>query len=314
MLDFSCDLNFLKPNVKIDFTQFDTTKEYSYKKLLSLLAKRYKLPKTQIELYNGYSSAIYSFLKFIDLKRCFIYSPCELEYKNAAKNLNYEIKLINRFDSIYYPIKEQSVVVFMNPSFLDGTFYDLDKLLQYWCSKECTILIDESFFDYCHLDSSIQKLSEYENLYIIKDFSKYFSNRLLNIASICSKEENINRLRKYEPSSKLSIYDIRYLEESLKDEKFKNITNSINIKNRIEVENSFFSKELVETIYQSSTNSLLIKLKEGVSSENLQNKLEQKGIKILSCKGYDFLDETYINIYIKSKDYILELKEVLDDY
>ncbi len=314
MIDFSCCSNFIKPNISIDYNEVNTLKENCYKKLLSLIAKRYNLSKSKIELYNGYSSAIYSFLKYINLKHCFIYSPSEHEYRKAALNLDYEVKLINRFENIYYPIKENSVVIFMNPSFLDGTYYELEKLFEYWISKGTVILIDETYFDYCHLKSAISSIDEYKKLYIIKDFSKYFSNELLDIASIFSNEENINQIRRFEPSNKISIYNVKYLEESLKDEKFKNISNSINIKNRIELENSFFATGIVDIIYQSNTNSLLIKLKDDIDINRLKENFLKNNIKVESCEIYDFLDEKYLNIYIKSKDDIQELKKVLDAF
>lgn len=314
MIDFSCPLNFIKPNVQIDFNTFTNNSNGSYKKLLSLLAKRYKLPKVQIELFNGYSSAIYSILKFLDLKYCFVYSPCDLEYKKAVINLGYEFRQINRFENIYLPIKEKSVVVFMNPSFLDGTYYELERLFSYWVSKEATIIVDESFLDFSNLKSKVDDLKKYENLYIIKDFSKYFSSASLNIASIFSNEVNMKRLRRYEPSSKVSIYELKYLEESLKDEKFKAISNSINIKNRIEIENTFFATGLVDIVYQSNSNSLLIKLKNDVDLKKLQKNFEKSSIRILDCKGIDFLDESYFNIYIKSKDSIEVLKRSLDAF
>lgn len=174
----------MKPNIQIDYSSFDTIKEHNYKKLLTLLAKKYNLSKSKIELYNGYSSSIYSILKFLDLKYCFIYKPCELEYQKAAINLGYELRAINRFENIYLPIKEKSVVIFMNPSFLDGTYYELDKLFEYWVSKDARIIIDESFLDYCNLKSKVEDIEKYENLYVIKDFSRYFSNNLLNVSSI----------------------------------------------------------------------------------------------------------------------------------
>lgn len=309
MIDFSSEINFLKPNIQIDF---NSIKASNYYELLTLLEKKYHIQKEQIELYNGFSSAIYSLLKFLDLKYCFIYSPCSLEYKKAASNLSYEVRLINRFENLFLPIKESSLIVFANPSYLDGTYYDLENLFRYWISMDATVLVDETLLDFCGEDVAIKYLKEYEKTYIIKDFSKYYSNENLNISSIFSSIKNIETLRKYEPENKLSIFDMKYLEESLKDRDFKVISNSINIKNRIELEKKFHSLKYVDFLYHSSTNSLLLKLK-NISSKEFREKLLEREIFFPNCLKYDYVDENFLLIYIKSGSEIEKLKEVLYD-
>lgn len=307
MVDFSIKENFLKPNIQIDYNNIDYA---DYLHLLQLLGKRYKVLENQVELFNGYSSAIYSIFKFLDKRFCFIYSPCNLEYKKAALNLGYEVRLINRFENIFLPIKEDSIVIFANPSYLDGTFYDLENLFKYWVSKDATIVIDETLLDFCLDNIAVNYLEKYEKLFIIKNYSIYYSNKNLNISSIFSNQININNLRKFEPEDKLSMFDMKYLEESLQDRKFKLISNSINIKNRIELEKIFHSCKFVDFLFHSSSNSLLIKLKK-INSKKFREQLEKKDIKIYNCLKYDFIDEYYINIYVNNKDNIEKLKEVL---
>ena len=313
MIDFSSEINFLKPNVEIDYNKVHSLKKSSYGNLLNLLEKRYKVNKNQIELFNGFSSAIYSILKFLDLKYCFIYSPCNLEYKKAASNLEYEVRLINRFENLFLPIKEQSVVIFANPSYLDGTYYDLEKLFLYWGSKDATIIIDESLLDFCGENASVDYIQNYEKLYIVKDFSKYYSNENLNISTIFSNEESIKKLRKYEPEDKLSSFDKIYLEESFKNLDFRVISNAINTKNKIELEKIFHSCKFLDFLYHSSSNSLLIKLK-NISAKEFKARLEEKDIKISNCLKYDFIDESFINIYVNSKESINSLKKVINAF
>lgn len=307
MIDFSKETNFLKPNIEIDYNQIS---KVDYENFLNSIAKKYKIDSNKIELFNGMSSSIYSILKFCNLKYCFIYSPCSLEYKKAATNLDYEVRLINRFENLFLPIKDQSVVIFANPSYLDGTYYDLENLLKYWLEKEATIIIDETLLDFCAEDAAIKYLDDYDKLYIIKDFSKYYSNDDLSISAIFSKEENISALRKFEPEDKLSNFDMNYLDEALKDFDFRAISNSVNIKNRIELEKIFHSCKYLDFLFHSSSNSLLIKLK-NISSKQFIKKIEDKDIKLSNCLKYDFIDDSFINIYVSSKKDILILKEAV---
>lgn len=305
MTDFSKESNFLKPTIDIDYNKIS---KVDFSLFLKVLASRYRLKKEQLELYSGFSSAIYSILKFLDLKHCFIYSPCSLEYKKAATNLAYDVRLINRFENLFLPIKEKSVVVFANPSYLDGTYYDLENLFNYWISKEASIIVDETLLDFCGEDAALKYMQTYEKIYIIKDFSKYYANESLAISAIFSNEKNISAIRKFEPEDKLSNFDMKYLKEALKDSEFKLISNGVNIKNRVELEKIFHSCKYVDFLYHSSSNSLLIKLK-NIEFKEFQKRLEEKDIKIANCLKYDFIDESFLNIYVSSKDDVQRLRE-----
>ncbi len=312
MFDFRSEVNFLKPNIEIDFNKV-CDESSCYKSLLSLLEARYRIKKENIELFNGFSSSIYSLLKYLNSKYCYIYSPCNLEYKEAANNLGYETRLINRFENIFLPIKEQSVVVFMNPSFLDGTFYELEKLFEYWKSKEAKVIIDETLIDFCGKQSSVEYLSKYENLFIVKDLSKFYSRKNLNIATVFANNENIKNLRKFEPQNKISNFEIKYLEEALKDKKFSSITNSIYIKNRIELEKILQEHKYVESMFQSNSNSLLIRLK-NIDAKEFKSQIQKHGVIINSCLEYDFIDEYFVSFYVGSLSNIKGLKKALDAF
>jgi len=306
MLDFSNDINFLQANVNIDFNNLNLSQKVQSEKLLYLLAKKYNIKPEQIETFNGYSSAIYSILKFLKLKRCFIYSPIHEEYKNACENLSYDLRVINRFENLFLPIKDESVVVFMNPSFLDGTYYDLDELVKYWILKEASIIIDETFLDFCNKESALKYLESYNKVYILKAMNRYFGNKSLNISTIFSSLSNIKELKAYEPSNKLSVFDVKYLEESLLDTKFKSVTNAVMIKNRFAIEEVLNKCEYIEFLFQSSSNSLLIKPR-NITSIELKQKFEEAGVGL--C-----IYEEYIYLYLNSQNQIQKLEEVLDAF
>ncbi|WP_419774457.1 aminotransferase class I/II-fold pyridoxal phosphate-dependent enzyme [Halarcobacter sp.] len=312
MFDFRSEVNFLKPDIQIDFNEV-CDESNCYQSLLSQLEQRYKIKKTNIELFNGFSSSIYSLLKYLNSKFCYIYSPCNLEYKEASNNLGYETRLINRFENIYLPIKDESVVVFMNPSFLDGTFYELDKLFEYWASKNAKVIIDETLIDFCGKTSCIKYLEEYENLFIVKDLSKFYARKNLNIATVFASQKSIESLRKYEPENKISSFEIKYLEEALKDKKFATISNSIYIKNRIELEKILQEHKFVDSMFQSNSNSLLIRLK-NIDSNEFKKKLSKNGVIINTCLEYDFIDEYFVSFYVGSLNNIKGLKKALNAF
>ena len=97
VIDLSSNINFIKPELKIDFNTIDISAYPSYDSLYNSLANHYGIGTNQLELYNGGSSAIFSFIRDIKLQNCTIYSPAYLEYKKAALLHNKQIELVNRF-------------------------------------------------------------------------------------------------------------------------------------------------------------------------------------------------------------------------
>ena len=260
IIDLSSNINFVKPQININFNTLDISSYPTYDKLYEKIASNYGVQTSQIELFNGGSSAIFTLFRHLALETCTIYSPAYLEYKKAALNFGYELNTINRFENINKNVKENSLVIFVNPSTPDGKYYDLEELMQTWIEKSCTILIDESFLDFCDKPSAIKYLETYDKLYILKSMTKFYSSAGIRVGTIVSTKENIEKLKRFEPMWKLSQFDSNYLQAALDDKLFKNISKAINIKNKIELENILKESDLIEEIFESSANYLLVKL------------------------------------------------------
>ena len=311
VIDLSSNINFIKPDVNIDFNNLDISSYPIYDKLYEKIANTYNISSSRLELFNGGSSAIFALFKHLDLKHCTIYSPAYLEYKKACVNFGYELRTINRFENMNLPVKEKSFVIFVNPSTPDGTYYDIERLMDYWIEQNCTILIDESFLDFCDGSSAIKYLEKYDKLYILKSMTKFYSSAGIRVGTIVSNEKNIDSLKRFEPMWKLSTFDSNYLQASLDDKNFKRISKAINVKNRVELERILENSSIVESIYQSSANYVLVKLK-NIRAKQLQEKLKPFKIMIRNCENFDFLDDTYVRIAVKSSSNIEVFKKALE--
>lgn len=299
IIDLSSNINFVKPQININFNTLDISSYPTYDKLYEKIASNYGVQTSQIELFNGGSSAIFTLFRHLALETCTIYSPAYLEYKKASLNFGYELNTINRFENINKNVKENSLVIFVNPSTPDGKYYELEELMQTWIEKSCTILIDESFLDFCDKPSAIKYLETYDKLYILKSMTKFYSSAGIRVGTIVSTKENIEKLKRFEPMWKLSQFDSNYLQAALDDKLFKNISKAINIKNKIELENILKNSTLVEEIFESSANYLLIKLK-NLSAKEFQELLKPYKIMVRDCSNFDYLNEKFVRIAVKS--------------
>ncbi len=300
VIDLSSNINFLKPKLDIDFNSLDISSYPNYDKLYKDISNHYNVMKSEIELYNGGSSAIFKLFENLNLKHCTIYSPAYLEYKKAALNFEYEIDLINRFKDMNKEVKKGSFVIFVNPSTPDAKCYDIKKLLKQWIKKECTILIDESFLEFTNYESVTKYLKEYDKLYILKSMTKFYSSAGIRVGTIISSKENIKSLQEKEPMWKLSTFDMTYLIEVLK---YKNFYRKAKKKNKENLEllySTVKKHSFIKEIHKSEANYVLVKLK-GVKAKELQEKLIPYKIMIRDCSNFDFLGKYHIRIAVKSK-------------
>lgn len=312
IIDLSSNINFVKPQINIDFNTLDISSYPTYDKLYEKIAFNYGVQTSQIELFNGGSSAIFTLFKHLALETCTIYSPAYLEYKKAALNFGYELHTINRFENIKEDVKENSLVIFVNPSTPDGKYYDLEELMKFWIKKSCTILIDESFLDFCDKPSAIKYLETYDKLYILKSMTKFYSSAGIRVGTIVSTKENIKKLKEFEPMWKLSQFDSNYLQAALEDKLFKSISKAINIKNKIELENILKNSTLVEEIFESSANYVLVKLK-NLSAKEFQELLKPYKIMVRDCSNFDYLNSSYVRIAVKSSNANETLQKALNE-
>ena len=310
IIDLSSNINFVKPQINVDFNTLDISPYPTYDKLYEKIALNYGVQSDEIELFNGGSSAIFTLFKHLNLESCTIYSPAYLEYKKASLNFGYKLNLINRFENIDIEIKKNSLVIFVNPSTPDGKYYELEELMKKWMENSCTILIDESFLDFCDKPSAIKYLKTYDKLYILKSMTKFYSSAGIRVGTIVSTKENIEKLKEFEPMWKLSQFDSIYLQNALEDKVFKSVSIKINEKNRVELETILKSSSFVEEISTSSANYMLVKLKD-IKAKEFQERLKPYKIMVRDCSNFDYLDDRFIRVAVKSSNANDSLKRAL---
>ena len=291
VLDLSSNINFISPQVKVDF---DIRSYPNYDALYQTLARHFKIQTEQVEIYNGGSSAIFSFFRETSSDTCIIYAPAYLEYKKAALLYEKRLIMIDRFNDIYAPIPENSLVIFVNPSTPDGKYHDMEKLMVMWMEKHCTILIDESFLAFTDKPSLTYMLKAYEKLYILTSLTKFYACAGVRMGIMISNSKNIQKLKVKEPLWKLSAYDSAYIQAVLNDTSFAQKAKIENQKAKT------FLKEILKDfeVYESDANFFLIRL-EDMTAYELQEQLIPHAIMIRDCSNFDFLDERFVRVAVK---------------
>jgi len=200
VIDLSSNINFVRPNINIDFNSLEIASYPNYDTLYEAIAKHYNVGIEEIELFNGGTSAIFSLFRLLKERHqhCTIYAPAYLEYKKATTVFGYETVHINRYKNLDQEQIEESLIVFVNPSTPDGIYYDIETMLDKWISKNCTILIDESFLEFTNKPSLSYHIKNHNRLYILKSMTKFYGAAGIRIGALLSNKHNITALKSYD--------------------------------------------------------------------------------------------------------------------
>ena len=296
VLDLSSNINFITPAV--DFSSVTLNAYPSYGKLTEALARHYGVNSDEMELFNGGSSAIFSLMRFFAPPTCTIYSPAYLEYKKAALLHRKNVRLINRFESMDAEVEEHSLVVFVNPSTPDGRYYGIDTLMERWMARDCTILIDESFLEFCGGESATRYLRSYDKLYILKSQTKFYGCAGVRVGIVLSNASNIASLKEKEPLWKISQLDSHFLITALADEPFRKRSHALNAEAKTYLKTILDHSPLFEEVWKSDANFFLVRLAQ-MNVKAFQEKLVLQRIMVRDCSNFDFLDERFVRIAVK---------------
>jgi threonine-phosphate decarboxylase len=308
VIDLSSNINFITPAV--DFNSLTLNAYPTYEILTEALAEHYHVNRDEMELFNGGSSAIFSLMRFFDNPTCTIYSPAYLEYKKAATLYGKKIALINRFEAMDTEVEENSLVIFVNPSTPDGRYYEIDVLMQMWKAKNCTILIDESFLEFCEGKSATGYLQTYDKLYVLKSQTKFYGCAGVRVGIVLSNASNIAALRGKEPLWKISALDSHFLITALADESFRAQSWELNTEAKTYLKTILDNSPLFEEVFESDANFFLVRLS-SMSAKEFQEKLILHRIMVRDCSNFDFLDERYVRIAVKELGALKQFEEVL---
>jgi len=310
VLDFSANINPVQAvNLScLQDVQLTPYADPDYGLLKQAINQRYPTPSgVDIELFNGASVAIFALLRSLQPKDLVLYTPLYGEYAHIAGELGCTVHNINRFNQLLADIPKHSTVVFVNPSTPDGQLYDMRDLLATWQAADCTIIIDESFLDFCEADSVAEHIAHYDKLYVIKSLSKFYGCAGIRIGFILAAALAIKELQRFEPAWKLSSLDMAYMQQALVNTAFIEQTRQQTTHLRGLLCQTLQDSGLFEKIYPGQANFLLVRLASGGDGYQLQEQLESSRILIRVCDNFEGLDKSHVRFAVKDEQAIARL-------
>lgn len=325
ILDFSANVNPLGPSpraleaIKDSFWQIKFYPDSDSTKLREAISHYIGgINANNVVVGNGSTEIIYLFCE-VFIKRgeeALIPTPTFGEYENAVKRVGGRARYIRSGrdfaidpKSFLREIMPSTKAIFLcNPNNPTGTLIsreDLLSLVEKAFREHVLIFLDEDFIEFVDEGerfSLATMVKTYQNLFVLRSFTKVFGLTGLRVGYGIGSEEMVSLLSKAkipwnvnclaQVAAIAALEDSEYLEETRK---------------LIREERKFLLDELGQIkgfkAFPSHANFILIDIRHtGLTAPQLKNRMLKYGILIRDCSSFRGLDQHYIRVAVRTRE------------
>ena len=187
---------------------------------------------------------------------------------NVLANINdvaiEEVALTKTFDidsqSILKAADDAKMIILCSPNNPTGNILNRDEIKLILEEFDGLVVVDEAYIDFSSTPSLMSWLSDFENLFVCQTFSKAFGLAGIRVGIGLGCEKVINLLHKIKPP-----YNVNRISQEVAMKRLENIRQVeeelIQIKlERSRLEEYLNQNELVQTVYPTEANFILIKV------------------------------------------------------
>lgn len=318
IMDFSSNINpfgsskLAKEYIVNNIDKVSVYPDPEYLELKTSISNYCNCSIDNILLGSGATELISSFIKTINPKKALILSPAYSEYEKelskikcnitkyfSKKEYNFTINIDNLIEIINKDNYE--LIIICNPNNPTGFTFSKNEIEKILNNTNSFVMVDETYIEFTNTSiySSTSLVDKYDNLFVIRGTSKFFSTPGIRLGYGLISNYKVM----YEMNSNLDLWNINIFasmmgEVMFNDNKFIENTYSLMIKERDYLVNEL-SKFTDLKIYNSQGNFILCEIKsKSITAKEVREKLIPKRIIIRDCVSFDGLDEYFFRVCI----------------
>ena len=295
-----------------------------YGEIREKIAEFVGLQKKNVVVTNGGDEGIRNVIDCFVEERREIVIPCpsyamfrfygELGNVNVKEALYNEDLSFNKENVLKEINDKTDLVVLCNPNNPTGTLIkrkEIIEIAEQALGKNAIVLVDEAYYEFSN-ETVIDLVNEYENLVVLRSFSKAFGLAGLRIGFLVSCEKNIKNLLKMGSPYSVNSLAVKATLMALKDKKSIElyITDVLNAKKTTLQK---FEKLGIKT-FESKANFFIAKF--GDNASLICRKLADRGILIRNRSDYPLL-KGCLRIGVGTQEqmnfFVEELKKILEE-
>lgn len=295
----------------------------SHTELRQALAVHHGLSPHNIVIANGSTELIYHLPAMLHGSRALIISPSFSEYVRALSQQHWEaehfilkhesnfsldlealkLKLAEGFEALYL----------CNPANPSGTLYPLRIIEQVYslCIEAGTFLVlDEAFMDFSEDSSAKGFMVKGDNGIVLRSMTKFFGIPGLRLGYALASSTLAERLDAMGGPWSVNTLALAAGVAALHDTEHNRQTNEYIRRERRRLFETLSKFEQLK-VYPSSTNYLLLKITNGMSSTEIRDRLIHHRILVRNCATFMGLTAQFIRIAVRTADENERLTEAL---
>ena len=317
-MDFSSNINpfgsskLAKEYVVSNIDKISMYPDPEYIELKNSISNYCKCSIDNILLGSGATELISSFIETINPKKSLLLSPAYSEYEKELSKI--ECNVIKYFsekengfkidiDKLIENINKDNyeLIVICNPNNPTGFTFTKNEIEKILNNTNAFVMVDETYIEFTDLSiySSTSLVDKYENLFVIRGTSKFFSTPGIRLGyGLISNEKVKNNISTYLDLWNVNIFASMMGEVMFNDNEFIENTYSLMLEERNYLLNEI-SKFNDLKIYDTQGNFILCEIKsKSMTSKEVRDKLIPKRIIIRDCSSFDGLDEYFFRVCI----------------
>ncbi len=318
ILDFSASINPLGMSPMVRHALADSIDglvhypDTSHNELKLALAKHHDLPPAHFTIANGSTELIYNLPAMLPGNKALIISPSFSEYVRALRQHGWETEHLvltpeNNFtidmDALERALAGGVDLLFIcNPGNPNGTLYPestIEKIYGLCLSAGAFMVLDEAFMDFCEEASAKQMIVQGDNAVILRSMTKFFGIPGLRLGYAISNAPLAGRL-----DSMGGPWSVNSLALAAGAAALKDVRHNRKSLEYIRRERQVLFERLAQfsqlRLYPSSTNYLLVEIREGTTSGELRELLLPQRILIRDCASFIGLSNRFFRIAVRT--------------
>ncbi|MBC7117683.1 histidinol-phosphate transaminase [Methanothermobacter tenebrarum] len=211
--------------------------------------------------------------------------------------------------SVIESINDKTRLIFLcTPNNPTGGLIPKDDIIKILESTSALVVVDEAYFEFARV-SNIELLEDYENLLILRTFSKAMGLAGMRIGYGISNPRIIDYMHRVKPVFSLTRLSHVAALATLSDKDYIKRSVEFSIKSREYLYSRLLQMDKIRVL-RSYANYLLVDIREtGMNAGKLTDELLKRGVIVRDCTSFKGLDEYWIRVSVgtmKENDKFIE--------
>lgn len=220
-------------------------------------------------------------------------------------------------ESVLESITPKTRMIFLcTPNNPTGALIDKKDIKTILESTDSLVVVDEAYFEFSGVDN-VDLLKEYDNLFILRTFSKILGLAGMRIGYGLGNPEFIEYMKRVKPVFSLARLSQVAATTSINDHEYIKKSTAVSIESREYLYSELSNIPQLE-VYKSQANYILADIrKTGLKSAVLSEELLKRGIIVRDCRSFRGLDDYWIRVSVgtleEDEKFIRQLKKILEE-